>query len=131
MKVLIFFIGLILFISGIVNLIIGIGNAVALNPPYYGVIGIILAIVFIPLGLYLMKLSEALETQEFERKKQYEIAKREEKERRETEERKKQFLEQEKWRQEFSQPQQSKYCSLCGKKIETKDKFCTYCGAST
>ncbi len=127
MKVLIFFIGLILFISGIVNLIIGIGNAVALNPPYYGVIGIILAIVFIPLGLYLMKLSFDLDTQEFERRKQYEIAKREEKERRETEERKRKFLEQEQWKQEFSQ---SQYCSFCGKKIEKNDKFCTHCGAS-
>ena len=124
-KVLLFLFGLGMFIHGCVCLIAGIVNAIRQYAPFYGVVGIILAIVFIPLGYYLMKLSSDLEKQEFERKKHQEITRREEKERRETEERKRQFLEQEQWKQEFTQ---KKYCSMCGGILEENNKFCMNCG---
>lgn len=128
-KVLIFLFGLGMFIHGCVCLLMGIVNAIMQNAPFYGVVGIILAIVFIPLGFYLMKLSSDLERQEFERRKQQEIAKREEKERRETEKRKTLFLEQEQWKKEASQEfSQRKYCSMCGGIIKENDKFCMNCG---
>jgi len=121
MKVLIFLIGLGLLISGIINLLTGIVLAIMQRPPFYGVVGIILGIIFILLGYYIICESDVSGIKELEHKKR----KAEEDKAKETELRKQKFLEQEQWRQEMNNV---KYCSQCGGVMEAKDNFCRSCG---
>ena len=120
-RVLIFLIGLGLLLCGIVNLLTGIGLAIMQRPPFYGVIGIVLGVIFILLGYYIISESDVSGMEDLEHKKR----KKEEKEKKEAEIRKKQFVEQELWRKEY---QEAKFCGDCGNIVKKDEKFCRYCG---
>jgi len=130
-KIFILLIGIGLFFWGVLCLMTGI-----INTWYFAEfrIGIVVGVIFIPIGIYVIRLSFQLEVKERERKKQEEIEKQRQRIRDDqyaTDLRKQRFMEQDQWKRESSETPVIKYCSTCGNIIEPNENFCKECGIRT